>query len=69
MKAKELLGKEVLDAHGNRIGKVADIDLDMSHGAINHVAVKSGLTKKYDIKVDEIATIGDKIILKASKDK
>ena len=68
MNVKELLGKEVLDVHGNKIGKVADLDVDMLHAVINHVILKSGLTKKYNIKVDEIVTIGDKVILRTGAD-
>ena len=67
MKAKELFGKEVLGVHGNSIGKVSDIELDILHGNIEHIVVKSGLTRKHHITVDEIVTIGDKIILKTSK--
>ena len=67
MKAKELFGKEVLGVHGNSIGKVSDIELDILHGNIEHIIVKSGLTKKHLVTVDEIVTIGDKIILKTSK--
>ncbi|HEX75770.1 MAG TPA: hypothetical protein G4O12_04215 [Dehalococcoidia bacterium] len=68
MNVKELLGKEVLDVHGDKIGKVADLDVDMLHAVINHVILKSGLTKKYNIKVDEIVTIGDKVILRTGAD-
>ena len=63
MNTKELFGKEVLDVNANKVGKVADINFDMRQGIINHIIVKAGLTKKYDISLDKIEKIGDKIIL------
>ncbi len=68
MNAKKLFNKEVIDAQGNNIGRVTDIDVDMVNSAINHVIVAAGLTKKYEIKLDKIMTIGDKVILKIQKD-
>lgn len=68
MNTKELFGKEVLDMNANGVGKVADIDLDMQHGVINHVIVKTGLTTKYSISLDKIDKIGDKVILKIRED-
>ena len=46
MKASELFGKEVLDVNANRVGKVADMDVDVLKGAVNHIIIKAGLTKK-----------------------
>lgn len=63
MNTKELFGKEVLDVNANRVGKVADIDFNMQQGVINHIVVKAGLTKKYDVSLDKIDKIGDKIVL------
>jgi len=68
MNTKELFGKEVLDVNANRIGKVSDIDFDMQQGVINHIVIKAGLTKKYDISLDKIDKTGDKIILKIGQD-
>jgi len=68
MNTKELFGKEVLDVSANRIGKVSDMDFDMQQGVIHHIVVKAGLTKKYDISLDKIDKIGDKIILKIGQD-
>ena len=68
MNAKKLFNKEVIDARGNNIGRVADIDVDMVNGVINHIVVTAGLTKKYEIKLDKITTIGDKVILKIQMD-
>lgn len=64
MKTHEFFGKEVLDADANRIGKVADIDVDLLQGVVNHMVVKSGLTKKFNVSLDKIEKIGDKVILR-----
>jgi sporulation protein YlmC with PRC-barrel domain len=68
MKTREFFGKEVLDADANRVGKVADIDVDLLQGVINHMVVKSGLTRKYVIGLDKIEKIGDKVILRVKAD-
>lgn len=68
MNARKLFNKEVIDAQGNNIGKVADINVDMVNGVINHIIVAAGLIKKYEIKLDKIMTIGDKVILKIHRD-
>ncbi|MDY7018925.1 MAG: PRC-barrel domain-containing protein [Chloroflexota bacterium] len=64
MNTKELMNMEVMDVNATRIGKVKDIVFDLQQGAINHIVVKAGLTKKYYISLDKIDKIGDKIILK-----
>ena len=69
MNTHELFGKEVLDADANRVGKVADIDVDLLKGAVSHLVIKSGLIKKYIISLDKIEKIGDKIILRIKADR
>ncbi len=68
MNTKELLGKEILDVNAKKIGKVSDVDFDIQQGVINHIVIKAGLTKKYNITLDNIDKIGDKIILKIAED-
>ena len=68
MNAKKLFNKEVLDSQGIIIGKVDDIFVDMDKGIVVHIVVRAGLIKKYEISLDKIKTIGDKIILKIQKD-
>jgi len=68
MYIKEILGKEVLDVCGNKIGKVYDMEADMVRGVISQVVIKAGLTKRHVIGVDEIVTIGDKVILRKRED-
>lgn len=68
MEAKKLFSKEVIDAQGNSIGKVSDIDIDIINGKVNYIIVAGGLTKHYTVTLDKIATVGDKVILNARKD-
>lgn len=68
MYTNKLLGKEVLDVNGNKIGTVADIDVDLIKGTIDHLLVKSGLLKKYTISLDSIDKVGDRLILKIRTD-
>lgn len=67
MKAKDFIGKEVLDSAANRVGKVADIEVEIMEGVVNNVIVKAGLAKKYVIDLDQIDRIGDKVILKVAE--
>jgi len=69
MKAKELLGKEVIDVNAKVVGKVVDIDLDIGKAIILGILVKTGLTKKVSISPKSIDRIGDKVLLKIAKDK
>ena len=68
MNTHEFFGKEVLDAAANRIVKVADIDVDLFKGVVNHMVVKACLSKKYIIGLDKIEKIGDKVILRIKAD-
>jgi sporulation protein YlmC with PRC-barrel domain len=68
MKAKELIGKEVIDAKAKRVGKVSDLDIDITKGIVLHVDVKAGLTKTHAINLDMIQVVGDKVILKVNEE-
>jgi len=69
MQAKELFGKEVIDVHAKLVGKVVDIELDISKAKILGILVKTGLTRKVSILPGDVDRIGDKILLKIAKDK
>jgi len=69
MKAKELFGKEVIDVHAESVGKVVDIELDISKAKIIGILVKTGLTKKALVLPADVDRIGDKVLLKIAKDK
>jgi len=69
MKAKDLFGKQVIDADAKVLGNVMDIDLDIEEATITGILVKTGWTKKVSISPKNIDRIGDKILLKVAKDK
>jgi len=68
MNVKKLLGREVLDANAKMIGKVCDIEFDIDQGVISNVVVKAGMIRKYNVKFDNIAKMGDKIVLRVSEE-
>ncbi len=68
MNASELLGKEALDKNGDRVGKVVDIDINFPQWTVNHVVLRLGMIKKVPIGIDKIDKLGDKVILKITKD-
>ena len=68
MYTSELLGKQVMDKNGNNVGKVVDIDINLPQWTINHMMLKIGIIKKLSIGIDMIDKIGDKIILKITRD-
>ena len=67
MNAKKLFSKDVIDTDGNKVGKITDIDLDMERGGINYFIVSTGFLKKGELKIDQIKSIGDTILLKIPK--
>jgi sporulation protein YlmC with PRC-barrel domain len=68
MNVKKLLGREVLDANAKMIGKVCDIEFDIDQGVISNVVVKAGMIRKYNVKFDNIAKMGDRIVLRVSEE-
>lgn len=68
MHTSELLGKQVLDKNGNNVGKVVDIDINLPQWTVDHMMLKIGMIKKLPIGIDIIDKVGDKIILKITRD-
>jgi sporulation protein YlmC with PRC-barrel domain len=66
--AKELLGKEVLDANAKVVGKVVDIRLDIDKAVVLNIVLKTGLVKKSYVVPRDIEKIGDKIVLRITGD-
>jgi len=64
MLVKKLLGKEVIGSHGDKIGKMADLDIDIVSGIVKYAVINAGLNTKYKIKLDDIVTVGDTVILR-----
>ncbi|MBM4445784.1 MAG: photosystem reaction center subunit H [Chloroflexi bacterium] len=69
MKAKELFGKQVIDANAKVVGKIVDVGLDIEEATINGILVKKGWAKKVSISPRNIDRIGDKVLLKVTKDR
>jgi sporulation protein YlmC with PRC-barrel domain len=67
MNTRGIIGKEVLDISGNKVGKVDDIDIDFPQWTVKHLMVKVGMIKKISIGVDKIDKIGDKLLLNIEK--
>ncbi|MBR0472411.1 MAG: PRC-barrel domain-containing protein [Methanosphaera sp.] len=71
MKITKIIGKKVLDSKANEIGKIHDIDLDLKSNNINNIFINSGelsLRKvMYEISPENIAQIGDYMLLNISK--
>lgn len=71
MHAKDLSGKDIIDADGNKVGEVDDVEIDtmdkMVKGIIakeGTISSKLGMGEKRMISMDMIDVIGDKVILK-----
>jgi sporulation protein YlmC with PRC-barrel domain len=68
MRTSELLKKLVLDKNGNNVGKVVDIDINLPQWNVSQVTVKIGMMKTMQIGIDIIDKVGDKVILKITRD-
>ena len=68
MLISHIMGKEVLDKSTNKIGLVADIEYNFPLWTIKQLVVRMGILKKINIGVEKIDKIGDKVILKVTKD-
>jgi len=67
MLVKKLLGKEVIGSHGEKIGKVADLDIDIISSKVKNLVIHAGFNTKYKIKLDDIITVGDTMIIRLSE--
>jgi YlmC/YmxH family sporulation protein len=68
--ADELKGKEVIDAAGNKVGEINDVEWNPQTNRIESLIVteggasaKLGMGKKIEIDYSEIKTIGEKVLL------
>lgn len=69
MKAKDLFGKQVIDVDAKVVGKIVDVDIDVSKASIISILVKSGLTKTLSILPQDVDKVGDKVVLKTAREK
>lgn len=68
MLVKKMLGKEVIGSHGDKIGKISDLDIDIVSAKVKNAVISAGFGKKYRIKLDDIITIGDTVIIRLNED-
>jgi sporulation protein YlmC with PRC-barrel domain len=68
MRTSELLRKQVLDKNGNNVGKVVDIDINLPQWSVSQITVKIGMMKTMPIGIDMIDKVGDKVIVKTTRD-
>jgi sporulation protein YlmC with PRC-barrel domain len=66
MLVKKLLGKEVIGSRGDKIGKMGDLDIDIITGNVKSAIINAGIGTKYRIKLEDIVTVGDTVILRLS---
>ncbi|MGB7968101.1 MAG: PRC-barrel domain-containing protein [Methanobacterium sp.] len=67
----ELVGKEVIDASGDQIGVVKDVEWDFDSKRVESIELdegsissKIGLVDKKIIPIDMVNEIGDKVLIK-----
>ena len=64
MLAKKLIGKEVISSHGDKLGKISDLDIDILSSKVKHAVISYGFNTKYKVKLDDIVTVGDTVIIR-----
>jgi len=71
MKIDEIKGKDVIDAEGNKIGVVDDLELDLGNRRIEGIilreggiSAKVGMGEEKTIPCSMVDKIGDKILLR-----
>ena len=69
MKARDLYGKEVIDAEAKVVGSVNDVELDNKKWIVSGIIVKTGFLKKLVIQSGDIDRVGDKVVLKVTLSK
>ena len=69
MNSKELIGREVIDSEAKYIGTVKDVEIDLKKWTVTSIIVKTGFIRKKVILSNDIDKVGDKVILKVTKDR
>ena len=67
MLVKKLLGKEVIDSKGGKIGKITDLDIDLVSARVKSAVITGGFNRKYKIKLEDIITASDTVIIRFSE--
>jgi len=64
----DVVGREVLDGNGHKIGKVEDVDVDFDSNSVSAIIVEEGglLSGSRDrsIPFNEVEIVGERVILK-----
>ena len=69
MNSKELIGREVIDSEAKYLGTVKDVEIDLKKWTVTSIIVKTGFIRKKVILSNDIDKVGDKVILKVTKDR
>jgi sporulation protein YlmC with PRC-barrel domain len=64
MLVKKIIGKEVIGSKGDKIGKISDFDIDVVSARVKYAVISAGFGTKYKIKMDDIVTVGDTVIIR-----
>ncbi len=64
----EITGKKILDSNANSVGKADDLECDVQTWKVTHLVVKVGYTSTTTIPIEQVAKVGEKIILKVTKE-
>lgn len=67
MLVKKLIGKEVIGAQGEKVGKISDFDIDILSAKVKYAVIQAGFNRKYKIKLEDIITAGDAVILRLTE--
>ena len=68
----DLKGKDVIDANGDKIGEISDVEWNPETNMVESFLVKEGAAAKIGmgeekiISFDDVDSIGDKVLLKKS---
>ena len=68
MRLNEITGKKILDSNANSVGKADDLECDVQSWKVTHLVVKVGYTSTTSIPIDQVSKVGEKIILKVTKE-
>jgi len=68
MLVKKIIGKEVIGSHGDKIGKISDFDIDVVSARVKYAVISAGFSTKYKIKLDDIVTVGDTVIIRFNEE-
>lgn len=63
----EITKKEVLDVNANKVGFITDVDVNPLQGTVSYFILRTGVFKKIPVTPDQIDKVGEKVILRITK--